>query len=527
MPGHKVAFDLFRSPPAVDPGASGTITVDRSPMRIELVSATTETRTLDRPTRSGLELLLFMKTDGGDITLTVTGGYNEDGDTTFTFDDAGEFAKFSSCYDGSSYFWRLTSSHALGQLTQSEAAFLEDVTAGTTEASKAWVSGSTGAITVTAATTPTAVATTPGTAQSTQIAATGGIGGGTTISTTGTGGVGGGFSFTAGAGGVASAAATAATGGAGGAIALTGGAGGAEAVAGTDSTGGAGGAFTFTTGAGGAVSAAVSGTATGGASGAVTIVSGVGGAVTATSGTNVGGASGAVIVGSGVGGAASGATDTGGASGAVTIRTGTGGAGDTGGASGVLTLQTGAAGAGGSPTVGHIAFSPGAAEKWRIEAAGNMTSVAGTPANAATTDGAILATGGIAFTDVANAWIDDATQGNGTVQHFIGNETIDTTAPSDRRLKRNIEPTQVVALPLLLDLKLVDFNWRAEDADPARQFGFIAQQFEEVLPGLIQQSEATAGFKYVKKHELVPYLVKAIQELAEQVKDLKQQLRRE
>ena len=140
MAGLRAPFDLH-SPnlQILDPGDAGDITVDRNPAVVLLVSGGAETRTLNRPTLPGISVLLQMKTDGGDITLTVTGGYNEDADTTFTFDDPGEFALFTACYDGTNYFWRLVSSHELAGISQTEAAFLSGVTAGTLTASKAMV----------------------------------------------------------------------------------------------------------------------------------------------------------------------------------------------------------------------------------------------------------------------------------------------------------------------------------------------------------------------------------------------------
>ncbi len=139
------------------------------------------------------------------------------------------------------------------------------------------------------------------------------------------------------------------------------------------------------------------------------------------------------------------------------------------------------------------------------------------PANV-TADGAIVATGGIAFTDVLNAWIDDATHGDNTTTHYIGNNTIDVTAPSDRRLKTNIQPTKVEALPKILALEMVDFNWRAEGADPRQQFGWIAQQVQEVIPELVaDDGDKAGGMLYVRKHNMVTYLVKAIQELSAKV----------
>ncbi len=125
MSAHSTLQDIFIGSPLKDPGASGTITVDRSPCYVPLISATAETRTLARPTREGAVLFLSMRTDGGDITLTVTGGFNEDGDTSFTFSDAGQFAAFVSGYDGTNYYWRLFSHYEMGNIAPTEFAGLD------------------------------------------------------------------------------------------------------------------------------------------------------------------------------------------------------------------------------------------------------------------------------------------------------------------------------------------------------------------------------------------------------------------
>ena len=108
-----------------DPGAGATIKVVGSPAVIGLISLTSETRTLARPVKMGQRVILFMRTDGGDITLTVTGGYNEDGDTTFTFSDVGQFVEFVACYDGTDYFWRKVSDYGLGNIAPGDADVLD------------------------------------------------------------------------------------------------------------------------------------------------------------------------------------------------------------------------------------------------------------------------------------------------------------------------------------------------------------------------------------------------------------------
>jgi hypothetical protein len=49
---------------------------------------------------------VILDVDGGDMTLTVTGGYNQPGNTSITMDDAGDFATFMSVDIGGSYYWR-------------------------------------------------------------------------------------------------------------------------------------------------------------------------------------------------------------------------------------------------------------------------------------------------------------------------------------------------------------------------------------------------------------------------------------
>lgn len=114
MSRHRSGFDLFGFRPGKDPGNAGTFQVDASPLSFALVSAAAETRTLGRPFNIGTIVNIGMKTDGGDITMTVTGGYNENGDTTFVFSDPGQFILLISEWDGTNYFWRKIADHNTG-----------------------------------------------------------------------------------------------------------------------------------------------------------------------------------------------------------------------------------------------------------------------------------------------------------------------------------------------------------------------------------------------------------------------------
>jgi len=101
------AFELTGPGILADPGSAGTITVTMYWQICSVVTAAAETRTLAQPNRPGIIATVVLKTDGGDLTLTVTGGYNQDADTAMVFADAGDFVTFISLDIGGSYYWRV------------------------------------------------------------------------------------------------------------------------------------------------------------------------------------------------------------------------------------------------------------------------------------------------------------------------------------------------------------------------------------------------------------------------------------
>lgn len=120
MSAHRVAADLFKAPVEIrDPGNAGTIYVDRNVCVVNLDSGGAETRTLARPTRAGALLTLHHRTDGGDITLTVTGGFTEAGDTTVAFTDPGQIALFQSFETSTAgtFIWRALNNSTGAALT--------------------------------------------------------------------------------------------------------------------------------------------------------------------------------------------------------------------------------------------------------------------------------------------------------------------------------------------------------------------------------------------------------------------------
>lgn len=87
---------------------------------------------------------------------------------------------------------------------------------------------------------------------------------------------------------------------------------------------------------------------------------------------------------------------------------------------------------------------------------------------------------------------------------------------SDISLKENIiDATSKLAD--ILQLKVRNFNLIG---DENKQIGFIAQEFEEVFPSMIDV-DGNSGKKAIKTSVLVPILVKAIQELKAELDELK------
>jgi len=121
MSAHRILADLFKARyRGDDPGASGTIVRRRWFELIPIVTVAAETRLLGAPIKEGEIVVLQMQTDGGDCVVTVTGGYDELGSTSFTLSDPGQFGVFMSINDAGSYVWRLISSHTLAGLAAAD-----------------------------------------------------------------------------------------------------------------------------------------------------------------------------------------------------------------------------------------------------------------------------------------------------------------------------------------------------------------------------------------------------------------------
>lgn len=90
-----------------DPGSAGSIVFDKWGQVCLINTTPGGARTLPVPTRAGILAGIVLETDGGDLTLTVTDGYNEDADTSITMDTAGNYIVVWSIKVGTSYLWRV------------------------------------------------------------------------------------------------------------------------------------------------------------------------------------------------------------------------------------------------------------------------------------------------------------------------------------------------------------------------------------------------------------------------------------
>ena len=112
---------------------------------------------------------------------------------------------------------------------------------------------------------------------------------------------------------------------------------------------------------------------------------------------------------------------------------------------------------------------------------------------------------------------------------------------SDERLKENIVDT-TSKLSDINNLRVRNFNWRSVDSGSGRlihksgsvatqkkRVGFIAQEFEDVFPTLVEEhemhpasgSEDAINRKGIKITALIPILVKSVQELTSEVQSLR------
>ena len=97
---------------------------------------------------------------------------------------------------------------------------------------------------------------------------------------------------------------------------------------------------------------------------------------------------------------------------------------------------------------------------------------------------------------------------------------------SDRRFKTNIKPTKVKAVDLLNKIEMVEFSWKKDGK--FEKIGAIAQQVQSVEESLVvkdmDSKQSYSDYLRISYYDTIPYLIKAVQELSEENKELKNKL---
>jgi len=86
------------------------------------------------------------------------------------------------------------------------------------------------------------------------------------------------------------------------------------------------------------------------------------------------------------------------------------------------------------------------------------------------------------------------------------------TAGSDERMKKNIKPLEL-GLEQIKALKPARFDYNQDESESSARVGFIAQEVLPVLPHAVHVPEDSEQMMGVSATEMIPVLVKAIQEL--------------
>lgn len=181
-----------------------------------------------------------------------------------------------------------------------------------------------------------------------------------------------------------------------------------------------------------------------------------------------------------------------------------------------------------------------ATERARIDSSGNLlvgtTSVSGTEKlNVSTTSDKVAFFNQSVNTNAYNGIHVQigSSQNNTSSYHFrgetrgynswylYGNGT--TSYSSDQRQKKDIETTRDGYLEDVAKLRVVKYRWLNQDEATPKELGLIAQEVEQVFPGLVQdhELEGVEGTRKVIKHSVMEFiLIKAIQELTQRLEAL-------
>jgi len=185
-----------------------------------------------------------------------------------------------------------------------------------------------------------------------------------------------------------------------------------------------------------------------------------------------------------------------------------------------------------------IYFAPAGTERMRIDNSGNL--LVGKTSTGAAGDGHQFWQDGQTFhtihtsSDVNTLHVYDDldsayrfyVRGTGSAAGTIHATVTSITGISDKRLKENIKDLDT-GLSEVMSLKPRRFDWKKGEGNGSKNVaGFIAQEVETVLPDLIgdYKHEELKDAKSVRMGDMLPTLVKAIQEQQAQIEALQSEI---
>jgi hypothetical protein len=181
----------------------------------------------------------------------------------------------------------------------------------------------------------------------------------------------------------------------------------------------------------------------------------------------------------------------------------------------------------GNSATPSMTFTVNSAERMRIDSSGNL--LVGTTTQADSGKQSVRFNGliqkGIGIQDIENAsgarFISFVGAGGGSIGSIervgITNAVVYNTT-SDLRLKSNIVDADPV-LDKLMQVQVRQYDWT--EGDLHQDYGFIAQELEPVLTGIVTKGKTEEDMWQLDYSRLTPHLVKAIQEQQAMIDELK------
>ena len=109
----------------------------------------------------------------------------------------------------------------------------------------------------------------------------------------------------------------------------------------------------------------------------------------------------------------------------------------------------------------------------------------------------------------------------GSIARVAATSAVVYNTTSDERLKTNIADASLV-LDKLMDVKVRQYDWI--DGDLHQDAGFIAQELEPILSGIVTKGKTEEDMWQLDYSRLTPYLVKAMQEQQTLIESLTQRI---